>query len=103
MRKAHRIQLPTDLRDAVVVADNTGTQLVTIDRGGPTALRLRKELAEHRMKLIDNLSPTERAVANGLGNPVDLALACAEGCRSQADAEEWVRHNYGPSAVERRC
>jgi hypothetical protein len=53
------------------------------------------------MAQVDSLPPFAREVLQGLPNPVDLNLALAEGCRTQADAEEWVRANYGRSAVER--
>ena len=59
-----------------------------------------KLLAEHRMAYCDRQIEIVRAVLNGLANPVDLQLALNSGCRSQADAEEWSRRNYGPSSVE---
>jgi hypothetical protein len=60
-----------------------------------------KAVAEQRSVFVDRQQPHVRAVLQGLPNPVDLAYALEDGCRTQADAEEWVRKNYGPSAVER--
>lgn len=62
---------------------------------------MRKRHAEAVMAWMDDLPPQARDVLHGLSQPRDINLALADGCRTQADAEEWVRAHYGRSAVER--
>jgi hypothetical protein len=99
MRKV-RIKTPQSLRAAIEKATVYRT-VGGIDRNGEEAIAKRKALADTHMSVFDKQPRVVRDILNGLPYAPDLPLAFSDGCRSQDDAEEWCRRNYGASAVER--
>ncbi len=67
--------------------------------GGADVMIHRQEVAIARMAEFDRLPPSARAVANGLPLPELVQPAIDYGCRTQLDAEEWLRSIVGRSVL----
>lgn len=66
---------------------------------GRAVMLKRKTGCEFRMADFDKLPTQVRAVLNGLPIRDYLPFAWADGCRTQADAEEWMRLHFGKSVL----